>query len=202
MLKASFTKHTFQFKRPGGTSRGVLTTKDSWYIKVYDTNNPLLIGIGECSIIKKLSIDDRPDFEEKLGAVCSRIDDYADFLREGLTEFPSIHFGLETALLDLNKGGNRLLFSSDFSNGTKGIPINGLVWMGDFQFMKEQIVEKIDAGYRCIKLKIGAIHFEDELRLLKLIRNEFDADELELRVDANGAFSATEALDKLSKLFN
>lgn len=200
MLKASFKKHVFQFKRPGGTSRGVLSTKDSWYLIIFDSEQPGIKGIGECSIIKGLSIDDRPDFEQKLQAVIRNIGKHKHWLNAGLDDFPSIRFGLEMALSDLANGGSKILYPSLFTNHMKGIPINGLVWMGAFDFMREQIVEKINTGFRCIKLKIGAINFDDELSLLKMIRKEFNEDELELRVDANGAFQADEALEKLKRL--
>ncbi len=161
---------------------------------------PNLIGLGECSIIPKLSIDYRPDFEAKLAEVIASIDNYAYWLEEGLAEFPSIRFGLETALLDLQLGAKRLLFRSEFTNGRQAIPINGLVWMGDYKSMYKQIKDKIECGYRCVKLKIGAIDFEKELQLLALIRKDFDEREMELRVDANGAFSAEEAMAKLERL--
>lgn len=200
MLKAFFKKHTFIFKRPGGTSRGVLVTKDSWHLILYDDESPHVKGVGECSIIERLSLDDRPDFEKKLTEVVNKIDQIEYWLNDGLIEFPSIRFGLETAIKDLKNGGERLLFNSDFIEQGKGIPINGLVWMGEYSFMRDQIVEKIEAGYRCIKLKIGAINFQDELNLLKLIRKDFNDKEVELRVDANGAFSTEDALDKLKQL--
>jgi len=200
MLKATFKKHTFIFNQPGGTSRGVLTTKDSWYLILSDSDKPEVSGIGECSIIKNLSIDDRPDFEDKLDEVVQNIEQFDYWLDEGLLDFPAIRFGLEMALIDLEKSGQRILYPSAFTNGTTGIPINGLVWMGAYDFMKNQIIEKIEAGYRCIKLKIGAINFEDELKLLKMIRKDFTANELELRVDANGAFKIDEALEKLKRL--
>ncbi len=200
MLKASFKKYRFNFKIPGGTSRGVLTIKDSWFIIIYDASNPEIAGIGECSIIKKLSIDDRPDFEIKLTEVCTTINRHNFWLSKGLVDFPAIRFGLEMALLDLKTKGKRQLFSSDFLKGKRGIPINGLVWMGDYNFMRNQIIEKINTGFRCIKIKIGAIDFKDELRLLKMIREDFSENELELRVDANGAFRPEKALEKLKKL--
>lgn len=200
MLKAHFKKHTLQFKKPSGTSRGVLMDKDSWFIIVYDLENPTKKGIGECSIIRKLSVDDRPDFESKLQEVLNDINDTTYWLEEGLKAFPSIRFGLETALLDLNATAPQILFPSAFTSGEKSIPINGLVWMGDVEHMYRQMKEKVSAGFDCIKLKIGAINFEDELMLLKKIRNEFSDHELELRVDANGAFTPGEALEKLKRL--
>lgn len=200
MYFASFTKHTLKFKIPGGTSRGVLKTKESWYISIWDQKNPEIKGIGEASIIKKLSIDDRPDFENKLEWCVKNINSYHKWLAADLEDFPSIKFALEMAFIDLKNGGKHILFESDFTKGRKGIYINGLIWMGSYEFMRKQIIEKIEAGFRCIKLKIGAINFEEELSLLKMIRNEFKEDQLELRLDANGAFSAEEVLNKLQIL--
>ncbi len=200
MLEASAKKYTLFFKQPGGTSRGVLTSKDSWFISIYKKDEPQIKGIGECSIIKDLSIDDRPDFEQKLIDICNDINNYQYWLDEGLFDFPSIRFGVESAIRDLSQGGSRLLFPSLFTEGNDVIPINGLVWMGDYQTMRGRIIDKIETGYSCIKVKIGAINFEDELKLLKLIRSDFTENDIELRLDANGAFSPDEALDKISSL--
>ncbi|UBM63127.1 o-succinylbenzoate synthase [Candidatus Sulfidibacterium hydrothermale] len=200
MLQLSYKKHVLQFKRPAGTSRGVLTQKTSYYLLVRDTENPEITGIGECSTIKGLSPDPWNRYEETLDAVCHGPEPPEYWLQAGLEDFPSIRFGLETALLDRQKGGRRILFPSEFTQGRKGITINGLIWMGDAGFMKQQIRKKLDAGFRCVKLKIGAIDFEKELELLKMIRLEHDEKELELRVDANGAFAPDEALEKLKRL--
>ena len=197
MLKASFQKHTLRFKRPGGTSRGVLTTKDLWILKVWDDVRPDITGLGECSIIYGLSPDPMERYEEKLTELTQHIHK-ADTV--DLSDFPSVRFGLETALLDLRRGGERVLFPSEFTRGKKSIPINGLIWMGSFRYMREQIIEKLNFGFDCIKLKIGAIDFEQELSLLKMIRREFGREQLELRVDANGAFKPQEALEKLKRL--
>ncbi|RLD90681.1 MAG: o-succinylbenzoate synthase [Bacteroidetes bacterium] len=197
MLKADYKKITLIFKRPGGTSRGVLTTKDSWILSVRDTNNPDIIGTGECSIIYGLSSDPMSTYEAKLNELSHRINEFPEV---DLSEYPSIRFGLEIALSDLQSGGKKLLFPSSFTMGKKGIPINGLVWMGEFEFMRQQIIDKLEAGYDCVKLKIGAIDFNKELALLKMIRKDFGKTELELRVDANGAFSADDALEKLKQL--
>lgn len=199
-LQAKFKKHTFQFIRPGGTSRGILDFKDSWYLMIWNTEEPGLLGIGECSIIPGLSIDDRSDFEEKLADVVADINSFPYWLEEGLLAFPAIRFGLETALLDLSMQSDRIFFPSEFTAGLEGIDINGLVWMGSYHYMRKQIIEKIEQGFRCIKLKIGAIDFDDELKLLNMIRQEFNSKELELRVDANGAFTVDEALEKLKRL--
>lgn len=200
MFNASFIKHTLKFIIPGGTSRGILKTKDSWFISIWNSKTPDIIGVGEASIIKKLSIDDRPDVEDKIEWCIKNINTYHEWKNTSLEEFPSIKFALEMAFMDLTNGGKHILISSDFTSGEKGIFINGLIWMGDFDFMRKQIIEKIDAGFRCIKLKIGAINFDEELSLLKMIRSEFKEDQLELRLDANGAFSAEEALNKLQIL--
>lgn len=200
MLKAYFKKHTLQFKVPGGTSRGILHDKNSWFIIVYDENEPDKKGIGECSIIRRLSIDDRPDFETILKDVIEDINNHEYWLEEGLSEFPATKFGLETAMTSLYSAQPGLLFPSEFTFGTKGIPINGLIWMGNVDYMYSQVKEKVSHGFDCIKLKIGAINFEDELALLKMIRNDFSDHDLELRVDANGAFMPGEALERIKRL--
>ncbi|NOX86440.1 MAG: o-succinylbenzoate synthase [Chlorobi bacterium] len=200
MLSARFIKCTLKFKRPSGTSRGILTERNTWYLVVWDSESPQIKGIGECGLIPGLSMDDRPDFENKIKEIVAGINNHLYWLEEGLTDFPAIRFALETALKDLKTGGERLLYPSEFTENKSGIPINGLIWMGNYDFMRQQIIEKIESGFRCIKLKIGAIHFDDELALLKLIRKDFNEKELELRVDANGAFSPDEAMEKLKRL--
>lgn len=186
---------TFHFKRPSGTSRGILTEKHSWFIYAQDDKNESITGVGECSIIEGLSPDftSIEEYETKLDELCSNptID---------LTEWPSIQFGLEVAKLDLQNGGKGIIFDNDFASGNKQIPINGLVWMGSFDFMKEQIDQKLMDGFTTIKMKIGAIDFEQELTLLKSIRDRYSANDLTLRVDANGAFSPQEAMTKLERL--
>lgn len=196
-MNASYKKHLLHFKKPGGTSRGVLHTKETWFLEIHDKNRK---GIGECGLLRSLSVDDRPDYEAKLKWVCDNIDLGKGALYERLTEFPSIQAGLETAFLSLKAKDPFILFPSAFTNGKASIPINGLVWMGDKEFMHTQIREKIDTGFKCIKMKIGAIDFDTELELLTSIRKEFSPDEIELRVDANGAFAPAEALEKLKRL--
>jgi len=200
-LEATFEKRIFTFKRLSGTSRGVLTEKKAWFITVWNTNNPSVIGVGECSVIPNLSPDYKSDeqYESKVKDVVNHINAYVENI-EGLNRFPSIYFGLEMALLDLKNGGKRLFFDTDFYHGKQALPINGLIWMGAPDFMEEQIQEKLNAGFSCIKMKIGAIDFEEELRLLKMIREKYSADKITLRVDANGAFSPLDALGKLKKL--
>ncbi len=200
MLQADYKYYPLQFKRPAGTSRGVLTRKESWFIRIWDDRNPAVKGIGECSIIPNLSPDAGGGYEEKIAEVCRHIDDYWYYLEDGLREYPSICFGLETAFRDFQNGGKREIFTSDFTKNKAAIPINGLVWMGDKIFMRDQIQEKLEQGYSCIKLKIGAINFRDELRLLEYVRSDFSAETVELRVDANGAFSPGGAMAKLRDL--
>ncbi len=196
-MTADYKRYMLKFKRPSGTSRGVLTEKETWLLKISEADN---FGIGECGILRSLSYDDRPDYEEKLNWVCNNINLGKDMLWEELREFPSIQFGVEMAFKSLNADDPFILFPSDFTSGKSSIPINGLIWMGDKGFMKDQISEKIEAGFNCIKLKIGAIDFETELDLLKSIRSNFSEKEIELRVDANGAFSPEDAIYKLERL--
>ena len=196
-MKATYRKHILQFKRPSGTSRGVMTEKETWFL-ILKANGKR--GIGECGLLRGLSIDDRPDYEEKLQWVCSNIHLGKDKLWDALQEFPSIQFGLEMAFLSLESETPFLLFPSAFTKGEQAISINGLVWMGEPEFMKTQIEEKLAQGFKCIKLKIGAIDFQQELDLLGYIRSHFDENTIEIRVDANGAFTENEALDKLFQL--
>ena len=196
-MKATYYKYILDFKRPSGTSRGVMITKETWFIVLESSGKQ---GIGECGILRGLSIDDRPDYEDKLKWACEHIHKGLDYLLNELTKFPSIQFGLEMAFKSLESESKFDLFPSAFTKGEDSIPINGLIWMGDEAFMKTQIQDKIEAGFQCIKMKIGAIDFETELSLLKSIRREFSASDIELRVDANGAFSPDGALDKLKLL--
>ena len=196
-MKATYKKYILNFKRPSGTSRGVMTKKETWFL-ILEANGK--IGIGECGILRTLSIDDRSDYEEKLQWVCQNIDLGKDILWDALMEFPSIQFGVEMAFLSLQSKTPFDLFPSEFTEGKKNMLINGLVWMGEEYFMKTQIEEKLTQGFSCIKLKIGAIDFEKELGLLRFIRQNFDSKTIEIRVDANGAFSSNEALIKLNQL--
>ena len=196
-MKASFSPYILNFKNPSGTSRGILKTKETFFLKIEGENNS---GIGECALFRGLSIDDRPDYEEKLNWVCRNISLGKEKLLSKLMEFPSIQFGVETAFQSLETQIPFVLFPSKFTDGKEGISINGLIWMGEKSFMKKQIDDKLRQGFRCIKLKIGAIDFASELALLKYIRKEFSAEDVEIRVDANGAFHPKEALEKLKRL--
>lgn len=198
-MTAELIPYKLIFKNPSGTSRGVLTTKETWFIRIKDGERN---GIGECGMVRGLSVDDRPDFEKKLSEICQKINNGFDALKQELAEFPSILFGLEMAFKSLESEDSYTLFPSDFTEGRDSIDINGLIWMGEKSFMKQQIIEKIESGFNCIKLKIGALEFDQELDLLKYIRQELSSDKIELRVDANGAFKPEEALEKLKRLSN
>ena len=196
-MKAIFQKYILQFKQASGTSRGILRTKETFFLIISKDGKQ---GIGECGLFRGLSIDDRPNYEQKLQWLCNNINEDIDFLLHKLIAFPSIQFGLEQALLSLKSKNQFELFPSEFTKGNDSIPINGLIWMGNKAFMLQQIKEKLTSGFTTIKMKIGAIDFETELTLLKSIRNEFSVDEIELRVDANGAFHPNNALEKLKRL--
>ena len=195
MIKARFIKHTLVFKSPSATSRGILTTKDSWFLILKEKGK---IGIGECSILKGLSYDDHPDFEAKIDLFCNQINTGQALL--DLTPWPAIKMVYETALLSIKSSTPHTLFPSLYTEAKDSIPINGLVWMGSFDYMKEQIDSLLDREFDCIKIKIGAIDFNEELRLLAQLRNRYDSKTITIRVDANGAFAAGDALNKLDQL--
>ncbi|MDG2370871.1 MAG: o-succinylbenzoate synthase [Flavobacteriales bacterium] len=197
MLKADFTSHTLIFNNPSGTSRGVLNTKPSWFLRVWNENNPNIYGIGECSPIKGLSIDPIDAIDKKLTQICNNINNIDSI---DIDQFPCIKFGIETAFKDLKNGGRKIIFNNSFSRSQSKIKINGLIWMDNKEAMLNSIRIKIENGYNCLKLKIGAIDFSDELSLLAFIRKEFNSSELEIRVDANGAFIKENALLKLNSL--
>ena len=206
-FSATYRKHTLQFKFEAGTSRGVLTERDTYFIRISDPAQPG-VGVGEASPLKGLSIDDVPGFEDHLADVCRRFsalpasawDDphaLAGLVGEA---YPALRFGFETALLDLRHGGRRVIFPGPFPEGKTAIPINGLVWMGPAAQMRAQVEEKLAQGYTCLKMKIGAIDFAAECDLLAAIRDRFPPERITLRVDANGAFSPAEAPGKLETL--
>jgi len=190
-------KHILNFKRPSGTSRGVLTSKETFFLVIEQEDKK---GIGECNLFRGLSADDVPNYEAKLQWVEQHLHLGEKALLEELKTFPSIQFGVEQAFRSVVAPHWYKLFPSNFTKGKDAIPINGLIWMGSPDFMKAQIKEKLAQGFRCIKMKIGAIDFEEEYRILKALRNEFSANDIEIRVDANGAFQATEALRYLERL--
>lgn len=196
-MKATFQKYTLNFKRPSGTSRGVMTEKETWFLFLEKDGKK---GIGECGVLRGLSYDDRLGYSDKMQWVCDNIHLGKEVLWESLREWPSIQFGVEQAFMSIESKNPMLLFPSAFTSGMESIPINGLVWMGTPEFMKQQIDEKLQEGFRCIKLKIGAIHFQEELQLIRYIRSHFSPETIEIRVDANGGFDLSDALDKIHQL--
>ncbi|GAO30777.1 o-succinylbenzoate synthase [Geofilum rubicundum] len=203
MYKATLHPHQLIFHHPGGTSRGVLSTKMSYYLHISKEAAPEVTGRGECSILPGLSPDDRPDLEEKLQWCCQNIDALIPDFHKHLKDWPAIRFAVEMALADLHHGGRGIYYPSDFTMGQKEIPINGLIWMGNTDEMKRRIEEKLEEGFNCLKLKIGALDFDSEIQLIKSLRKRFNPQTLELRVDANGAFSPRKApgvLDQLARL--
>ena len=199
------SKKILHFKRPAKTSRGEYTTHTVWYVELRDSTNPNVLGIGECAPLPDLSCDNLPEaeYESTLDNFCKYVAKTGEIDYEGLENYPSMLFGLETALLSAKaslSGDMMRLYDSPFSRSECSIPINGLVWMGNKEFMLSQIETKLNEGFGCVKLKIGAIDFQEELSLLRFIRERFSPKEIELRVDVNGAFSPTDALEKLNYL--
>ncbi len=209
-LRVSYLKYTLHFTFEAGTSRGKLTQKESYFLRLVDSDQPHIVGYGECGPLRGLSLDDIPDFSDRLDEYCAYFNqldlqlfdwNVPIILNQLISQqHPSILFGFETAMHDFLSGGNRLIRESEFAHGRRAIPINGLIWMGNPGWMREQIDQKLAAGYTTLKLKIGAIDFEQECALLAYIRSRYTAEQITLRVDANGAFSPDEALAKLHRL--
>jgi o-succinylbenzoate synthase len=200
MIKASYLKRNLIFKQPAGTSRGVLRQKDIYYLVLNKSGNSSKTGIGEIAPIPGLSPDAVPGLQEKIEDLVEKINKGKEIDQREFTGFPAIRFGYETALKGLIAESPVLLYPSEFTKGAKGIRINGLIWMGSKEFMLQQVAEKLTAGFTCLKLKIGAIDFESELEILRSIRKRYSAEQLEIRVDANGAFSPGNAIEKLEQL--
>ena len=197
-MKATFFKHTLHFITPAKTSRNTLLKKDSWFLVLKKESN---YGIGECSIIRGLSLDNPDEIELILSQVCEDISRGKQLNNKNYRLFPAIKFAIETAFKSLeNPSSSFQLFNSDFTNIKKGIKVNGLIWMGDIKFMQDQIKIKLKNGFNCLKLKVGALEFQSELELLSNIRKEYSNSDLEIRLDANGAFGKDEAIEKLKKL--
>lgn len=200
MLHYSYQKHNLKFKIPARTSRGEMNDHAVFLINCFDIKNNKIIGVGEASPLPGLSIDDTPDFENKLQNCIQLLNENMPIEFLELEKFPSIQFALETAHKDLNFGGNGKIVESDFING-KPIPINGLVWMAEKNEMLKQVEEKISKGYKCIKIKIGNLDFDDDCRMLESIRKKYNSYKVELRLDANGAFKNDDSMQKLNTLF-
>lgn len=190
---------TLHFKQPAGTSRGIYTTRQSWFITITSPEQPDRKGVGECAPLPDLSCDAIPEYERILYSVCNMFGLTGKINHDMLRPYPSILFGLETALLSFESGSD-VLFDTPFTRGEEGIPINGLVWMGSYDEMLSRLEEKMRAGFRCVKLKIGAIDFDKELDLIRHIRSAFTKEQIELRVDANGGFTPDNAMERLEQL--
>ena len=194
------TTRVFHFKEPAGTSRGVYHTRVSRFVRLTTEDLPGVVGVGECAPLPKLSCDDLPDYDEVLRRHCDDVCVRGGIDVDALRDVPSMLFGLETAWRQLHCGGSTALSITPFARGEEGIPINGLVWMGDFDTMATRLEQKLEQGFSCVKIKIGAIDFAEEMALICRLRDRYGSDRIELRVDANGAFSPAEAMDKLQQL--
>lgn len=198
MIKADFHLHELIFRKPSGTSRGILNKKKSWFLRIWDTEEPAKYGIGECSIIEGLSPETGMDIDQILSGLCKDLESSNGRETATKLETPAIKFAFETALLDLNKGGNRIIFDSSFTRGKAGIPINGLIWMNDISTMMEEVKSKIHT-YPCIKIKVGATDSKEEINMLEQLRKLY-GNNFEIRLDANEAFETDEALAILKKI--
>lgn len=198
MKTFEIVKKTLDFTFEAGTSRGVYTKRDVWYIIITDKTNGV-VGVGESSPIPRLSCDCSDNYGDILKDATAKFIErgYIDY--DDLKSYPSILMGLETAELQL-KTRSFSFFDNDFTTNNRPIQINGLVWMGDYDTMYKRLREKIEKGFRCIKIKIGAINFDDELKLIGAIRKDFNRSDLEIRLDANCAFSYEDAIEKLKIL--
>lgn len=202
MYQIELSSRTLHFIQPAGTSRGVYTTRQSYYVTLSDDNVPGIVGIGECATLPDLSCDAMPpkEYERILKGFCDDLCQSGKIDKEAMRPYPSMLFGLETAKRQLDNGGGIDLFNTPFGRGEEGITINGLIWMGTFDEMFQRLEAKLKAGFHCVKLKIGAIDFEKELRLIQHIRQHFSRKEVELRVDANGGFTPDNAMQRLEAL--
>ena len=196
-MRFSFAPYLLHFKEPGGTSRGVMTEKPTFLVKVFDENDPSHFGIGEAAVFPGLSPEADGNYVWKLTEVLANV---AIGKATDLTRHSSIQFGLEQAILDYSNGCKGIYYSTPFVQGNSAIEINGLVWMGDFDKMMERVKEKIEGGFRCIKLKIGAIDWDKEVDMITTIRKSWSPEQLMIRVDANGAFTMDNALPRLKRL--
>ena len=202
MRKITITSKLLHFLQPAGTSRGVYNTRLSFYLKLTSDEQPDVVGVGECATLPDLSCDAMPpnEYERKLRTFCDEYERTGVIDYEAMRAYPSMLFGLETAVAQFNAKGSLNFFDTPFGRGEEGIPINGLVWMGTFEEMFERLEAKLKAGFRCIKIKIGAIDFDRELQLIRHIRSTFSRNDVELRVDANGGFTPEEALSRMKAL--
>ncbi len=195
-LCARWSRYRLIFKERATTSRESMTCKDTYFVHVWHRERPELCGVGECALFRGLSADDFPEYEDELDRSCKHIDQ----VDVSAIPYSSIKFGIETAMLDLQNGARRMIFDTPWSRGDNAININGLIWMGDRDTMLSRLKTKIDEGFKCIKIKIGGINFDEELSLLQFIRYHYSKDEVTIRLDANGAFTPDNALEHLERL--
>lgn len=231
MYKIEISERTLHFKQPAGTSRGVYTTRHSYYLTLTSDELPGVEGVGECATLPDLSCDAKPEYEMTLRQVCQMVEQMGRIPYDMIRAYPSITFGLETAFASFFDAAKKFLeivpaegasssemlkqkgvsvpagmenltdlFNSPFGRGEEGITINGLVWMGTYEEMLARLEEKLQAGFHCVKLKIGAIEFFKELDLIKRIRDVYTKEQVELRVDANGGFLPENAMSQLEAL--
>lgn len=198
MVSASYISHSLNFVRPAGTSRGYLERKACYFIKLSSPEGKT--GLGEVSFIPGLSVEEEDELEIRVDHICKLISRGEMDPGQQLPALPGVQFALETAVRDLACDGEGLLYPSEFTRGLKGIPTNGLIWMGAKDFMISQVREKMQLGFRVLKFKVGALDFSQELDMMRWIRSEFRNVELEIRLDANGAWEAAEALEKMELL--
>lgn len=211
-LQTAYTSQVFHFNFQARTSRGAMRERKSWFVKIWDEANPEVYGLGECAPLPGLSIDDVPDYEERLREALQRlqeltidngqwsIDNGQSLIKKLIPpHYPSIIFGFETALLDLKNGGRRIIFDNDFQRGRE-LPINGLIWMSDMDLMLQQIAIKVYDGFTCIKMKVGGLNFEKECDILHYVRKKYYREDITIRLDANGAFKPDDCLYKLKEL--
>lgn len=232
MYKIEISERTLHFKQPAGTSRGVYTTRHSYYLTLTSDELPGVEGVGECATLPDLSCDAKQEYEMTLRQVCQMVEQMGRIPYDMIRAYPSITFGLETAFASFFDAAKKFLeivptegassssemlkqkgvsvpagmenltelFDSPFGRGEEGITINGLVWMGTYEEMLARLEEKLQAGFHCVKLKIGAIDFFKELDLIKRIRDVYTKEQVELRVDANGGFLPENAMSQLEAL--
>ena len=210
MYKIQISERTLHFKQPAGTSRGVYTTRHSYFLTLTSDEFPDVKGVGECATLPDLSCDAKPEYETTLRQICQMVEQMGRIPYDMIRAYPSITFGLESAFADFFHqvndsapswaGDLATLYDTPFGRGEEGIPINGLVWMGSYEEMYQRLEEKLKAGFHCVKLKIGAIDFWKELDLIKHIRQSFSKEQIELRVDANGGFTPDNAMSRLEAL--
>ncbi|WP_448518367.1 o-succinylbenzoate synthase [Rhodoflexus sp.] len=208
MLTLRYRYHLLRFKFEAGTSRGVMRERPIWFIFLTD-DQANQTGIGEVAPLEGLSSDFRADYEVNIATLVEKFHAQAfssarevtqEWIFKHTQHLPALRFALETAVLDLQNGGKRMIYDNSFYHSQMQIPINGLIWMGNESFMMQQVEEKLAAGFSCLKMKVGAIEFDKELAILKSIRRRFSPEQITLRVDANGAFSPAEAPEKLVAL--